>query len=97
MTAQGPYPLSEIASKLRSITGQVQACYAKHLLEKPNESGTLDMGFSISGGQVRGAGARNPLFTGNLVGCVNRSFTGMSFSSDAGTTQVRCVVTLSNQ
>jgi hypothetical protein len=55
------------------------------------------MGFSISGGQVRGAGARNPLFTGNLVACVNRSFYTMSYGDDAGVTQVRCTVTLSNQ
>ena len=92
----GSYPLAEIKSRLRSITGAVQSCYANHLREKPNESGTLDMGFSISGGRVRGAGATNPLFSGNLVPCINRAFSTMSFENDAGVTRVRCVVTLSN-
>jgi hypothetical protein len=93
----GSYPLAEIKSRLRSITGAVQSCYANHLREKPDESGTLAMGFSISGGKVRGAGATNPLFSGNLVPCVNRAFNTMSFENDAGVTQVRCVVTLSNK
>jgi hypothetical protein len=97
ITTSGPRSLSEITKKLRGITGQVQACYAKHLQEKPNEAGTLSMSFQISGGQVRGAGARNPMFTGNLVGCVNRSFYTMSYADDAGTTEVRCTITLSNQ
>ncbi|HEY3498659.1 MAG TPA: hypothetical protein VGK73_28405, partial [Polyangiaceae bacterium] len=82
ITTSGPRSLAEITKKLRGITGQVQACYAKHLQEKPTEAGTLSMSFQISGGQVRGAGARNPIFTGNLVGCVNRSFYTMSYADD---------------
>ena len=97
VTTQGPIPLAEISSKLRSITGLIQSCYAKHLLEKPDEAGTLDMGFQVSGGKVRGAGARNAFFTGNLVSCVNRSFYTMSYAEDAGTTEVKCVVTLSSE
>jgi len=97
VTTQGPIPLAEITSKLRSITGLIQSCYANHLREKPDEAGTLDMSFQVSGGKVRGAGARNPFFTGNLVSCVNRSFYTMSYSEDAGTTEVKCVVTLSNK
>jgi hypothetical protein len=93
----GSYPLADIKSRLRSITGAVQSCYANHLRDKPDESGTLDMGFSISGGKVRGAGATNPPFSGNLVPCVNRAFNTMSFENDAGVTQVRCVVTLLNK
>jgi hypothetical protein len=93
----GSYPLAEIKTRLRSITAAVQSCYAQHLRDKPDESGTLDMGFSISGGRVRGAGATNPLFSGNLVPCVNRAFNTMSFENDAGVTQVRCVVTLSSK
>ena len=88
VTTQGPIPLAEITSKLRSITGLIQSCYAKHLQEKPDEAGTLDMGFQVSGGKVRGAGARNAFFTGNLVSCVNRSFYTMSYSEDAGITEV---------
>ena len=97
VTTQGPIPLAEITSKLRAITGLVRSCYAKHLLEKPDEAGTLDMSFQVSGGKVRGAGARNAFFTGNLVSCVNRSFYTMSYAEDAGTTEVKCVVTLSNK
>jgi hypothetical protein len=97
ITTQGPVPLAEVSSKLRSITGLIQSCYAKHLLEKPDEAGTLDMSFQVSGGKVRGAGARNPFFSGNLVSCVNRSFYTMSYAEDAGTTEVKCVVTLSNK
>jgi len=97
VTANGSVPISEISAKLQGIRGAIQSCYAKHLQEKPEEAGTLDMGFQISGGQVRGAGARNPFFTGNLVSCVNRSFYTMSYAEDAGITQVRCVVTLSNK
>lgn len=98
ITVSGARPLSEVQSKVSALRGPIRDCYQKHLAERPTEAGTLDMRFSIdSQGRVAGAGARNPMFTSNLVPCVNRTFYTMSFPpSDAGVVEVKLVVTLTS-
>ena len=98
ITVSGARSLSEVQSKVSALRAPIRDCYQKHLAERPTEAGTLDMRFSIdSQGRVAGAGARNPMFTSNLVPCVNRTFYAMSFPpSDAGVVEVKLVVTLTS-